>query len=56
VDHAPAQVEHGNPHVDRAPAQHGADHGSASHGNESHGNSGHAENNKQDHGKDRGKP
>jgi len=57
VDHAPAQAQqHGNPHMDRAPAQHGADHGSASHGNESHGNSGHAENNKQDHGKERGKP
>ncbi len=56
VDHAPAQVEHGNPHVDRAPAQHGADHGSASRGNDQHGNNGHADNNKQDHGKDRGKP
>jgi WXXGXW repeat (2 copies) len=56
-----APVEHGNQHADRGPASHGAaqrgsDHGSAPHGNEAHGNSGHPENNKQDHGKDRGKP
>jgi hypothetical protein len=64
VDHAPAQVEHGNSRVDhtavqhgsdRAPAQHGPDHGSAAHGNESHANNAHADS-KQDHGKDRGKP
>jgi len=58
VDHAPTQAQRGNPHTDRgqAPPQHGADHGSASRGSDQHGNSGHAENNKQDHGKERGKP
>jgi hypothetical protein len=51
-----APAEHWNPHADRAPAQHGPDHGAPAHGNEQHGNSGqHAD--KQDHGKqDRGKP